>query len=221
MNGRWWIAGVAVVGLVLAFLLMPRPDTGADIPDADPTNVDPANFKKDTELAPGTVVSPRASSRRRDFDLDGAVTGVKPGTEEFIAKRNRPEIVYSGKIVAPWSAMKYVLLKDGSDEAKALADEIGTSIMAPLRGVRTSADPREAMDAIEPAMASMAVKVEASSWATDDTVAKSLARYHGYIEEYHQALDSAGVPAQGGDAADPAAVPAQEGEPAAPTEEEP
>ena len=33
MNQRWWIAIVGVVGIGLAFLLFPKPNTGEDIPD--------------------------------------------------------------------------------------------------------------------------------------------------------------------------------------------
>ena len=107
--------------------------------------------------------------------------------------RNRPEVIYSGKLIAPWAAVRYILLKDGSDDAKALADELNQGVLTDLRAIRTEEDSRAAMDALEPDMVAAREKVGASAWASDPTVAQALTRYDALLTEYHQALDSQGV----------------------------
>ena len=212
MRQRWWIGVVAVVGIVLAVLLFPRPDTGADIPTVDPTNKDPLDFgvERPTPAGPG----PRAG-RAQDVP-DRIRTGPKPGSEALTAARNRPEIVYSGKIIAPWSAIRYVLLKVGTPEAKALADELGDGVMDDLRKIRTSDDPEGLWASTEPKMAETAAKLAASPWGSDETVVKSLERYQLLLKEFQEAKANGGVapPAEGETPTVEGAKPAPSTEPA-------
>ena len=196
MRQRWWIGVVAVVGIVLAVLLFPRPDTGADVPAVDPTNKDPLDFgvERPTPAAAGPGAGARA---RAQNDPDRVMTGPKPGSEALTASRNRPEIVYSGKIIAPWSAIRYVLLKVGTPEAKTLADELGDGVMDDLRKIRTSEDPEGLWASTEPKMAETAAKVAASPWGSDETVVKSIERYELLLKEFHEAKANGGAPPEG------------------------
>ncbi|MCB9688543.1 MAG: hypothetical protein H6735_26130 [Alphaproteobacteria bacterium] len=198
MKGRWWIAVVAALGLVMAVLLMPKPNTGADVVRTDGGTPAPAGVA----VEPGTVVRANGGAPRPERDLSRMVTGQKPGMERFTERRNRPEVIYSGKLIAPWAAVRYVLLKDGSDDAKALADELNQGVLTDLRSIRTEEDSRAAMDALEPGMVTAAATVRASAWADDPTVTQAMSRYEALLAEYHQALESQGV------ATEPAPAPA-------------
>lgn len=186
MQQRWWIGVVAIVGIGLAILLFPRPDTGEEIPDADPTNIDPLDFSDKGELPPGSAINPRLAGKvRKTIDPDRKITGPKPGQEELIAKRNRPESVFAGKIVAPWSGIRYVLMKDASPEAITLSDEINL-LMSDLRTLRQDPDAIPWADA-EDKMNAAAEKVAASRFAADPTVTQGLERYKSILAEYHAA----------------------------------
>ena len=141
MNQKWWIAIVAVVGIGLAVLLFPRPNTGEPIPSSDPANVDPLNFKNGKNLAANGAVNPNTVGKPRPpVDPDSIRTGPKPGTETRAAMRNRPEAVYASKIITPFSAIRYTLLKENTEPAKALADEVAAVMNDELRKIRLDPD---------------------------------------------------------------------------------
>jgi hypothetical protein len=202
MNQRWWIAIVGIVGIGLAFLLFPRPDTGEDIPDPDPQNQPFKNAKRE----PG---KPRAP-----IDPNRISTGPKPGMEELVAKRNRIEVVYATKLVTPFSAMRYTLSREGSPEAKALAEEIAAT-MGELRTIRLDPDAMTWTE-MQTKTDAMIAKVVASPFASDPSITKSLERYKQFIAEYEQAKSGQPVPEPAGDDEIPDAPPAPPGAPAAP-----
>lgn len=205
MKGRWWIAGVAVVVcLVLALLLMPKPNTGGDV--VAPTD----GATTPTEDPPVEAVVRPGRPPAAERDPTHLRTGEKPGMERFLERRNRPEVVYAGKLIAPWAAVRYVLLTEGKDDGKALADELNKGVLTDLRGVRTAEDTKAAMDACEPEMVKAAETVKASRWASDPTVVQAMERYDALLAEYHQALDSQGVPAEPAEPAQADNAPAQE-----------
>lgn len=199
MRQRWWIGVVALVGIVLAVLLFPRPDTGADI-TVDATSDDP-----DDEGVASNDDQQATRRDRRERRAGRVGTGPKPGAAAALAARHRPEIVYSSKIIAPWSAIRYVLLKEGTPEAKTLADELGNGVMAELRNIRNAEDVESSWLAAEPKMAEAATKVAASSWGKNETVVKSLDRYRLLLAEFHQAKENGGTaPAPEGETPKPA-----------------
>jgi hypothetical protein len=203
MNQRWWIAIVAIVGIGLAFLLFPRPDTGGDIPDPDPQNQPFKGAKRDP------------NQPRPPIPPDRVSTGPKPGMEELVAKRNRVEVVYATKLVTPFSAMRYTLSREGSPEAKALADEVAAT-MGELRTIRLDPDSMtwEEMQAKTDAMIA---KVAASPYSKDPSITKSLERYKQFITEYEQAKSGQPVPAPAGEDEEvPGAPPSPGGVPMTP-----
>lgn len=187
MNQRWWIAIVAVVGIGLAVLLFPRPDTGGDIPGANPGNVDPTDFKNGENLPPNSAVNPRIVGRPRPaIDPDRVRSGIKPGAENRAALRNRPEAIYASKLITPFSAIRFTLMKEGSEPAKALAEEVGSLMNDDLRKVRLDPDSVPWAD-LEKEMDATVATIAASPFASDETIARSLGRYKEFIDEYHSA----------------------------------
>src|SRR5688572_10794015 len=118
MKQRWWIAIVAVLGIGLAVLLFPRPDTGQDLPpagEANPANTDPLAFRGDDGPRNG---APAAKTGKRQPGTPGGMrTGPKPGTSALQERRNRTEVVYASKLVTPFSAVRYTLLRKTDDAA--------------------------------------------------------------------------------------------------------
>lgn len=224
MRQRWWIAVVAVVGIGLAILLFPRPDTGEDIPAANPDNASPLDFGNDapprrdrgdglTARAPGAE---GATTARPELDprLRG---GPKPGTEALMEKRNRPEVVYASKLVTPFSAIRYTLMRLKDDPAAlALAEEVGAVSNSELRTIRLDPD-TVTWDELEAKMQPAIDKVTASSYASDPTIAKALERYKQFVAEYHDAKANAPKP---GEAEGVPGVDGPEKTPAAPGEGE-
>lgn len=181
MNQRWWIAIVGVVGIGLAFLLFPRPDTGDDIPAPNPANTDP--FKEGAKRKSRPPIDPSRISTDPTQ---------KPGMAELIEKRNRPEVVYATKLVTPFSAMRYNLSRTGADDAKALADEIAAT-MAELRNMRTNPDGMAWAD-LQSKTDAMINKVAASPYGSDESIVKSITKYKGFIAEYEAAKSGAPIP---------------------------
>jgi hypothetical protein len=177
MRQRWWIAIVAVVGIGLAILLFPRPDTGEAIEGTDPAS---------QAVAEGKAPRPRAPA-----DPNRERPGVRPGMEEVAAKRNRPEAIYASKLVTPFSSIRYTLVKEGSEPAKALAEEI-SGTMAELRTVRLDPD-AQAWDDLQAKTDAMIAKVKASPFATNEQITRSLKRYDDFVAEYHKAIEAGGA----------------------------
>lgn len=187
MNQRWWLAIVGIVAVGLVFLLFPRPDTGEDIPDPDPQN---APFKEGKRNRPKAPVDP-----------ERVATGPNPAQEAVREKRNRPEVAYATKLVTPFSAMRYTLAREGSAEAKALADEVAAT-MGEIRTIRLDPDAMT-WEEMKTKTDAMIAKIEASKFASDPSIIKSLERYRQFIGEYEQAKSGQPVPGSS-DAAHPA-----------------
>lgn len=190
MNQRWWIAIVGVVGIGLAFLLFPRPNTGEDIPDPNPQNIDP--FKEGAKRKPGKAKPPIDPARISTDPMQ------KPGMKEIMEKRNRPEVVYATKLVTPFSAMRYTLAREGSEEAKALAAEIGET-MAVMRTIRTDPDAMT-WEEMQTKTDAMIAKVAATPFASNEAIVQAFEKYKTFIAEYEEAKsappaeDPAGTP---------------------------
>jgi hypothetical protein len=181
MRQRWWIAIVAVVGVGLAILLFPRPDTGEALPDGGG-----AVASADPAAASGKA--PTARPKLPEVDPTRVRTGVKPGMEDLVAKRNRPEAVYASKLVTPFSSIRYTLVKEGSEPARALADEVG-KVMADLRTMRLDPDAMAWAD-LEAKTNAMMAQVKASPFASNEQIVRSSQKYEDYLAEYRTAKEA-------------------------------
>jgi hypothetical protein len=188
MQQRWWLFGVGAVGIVLAILLFPRPDTGDDMPAPDPSNIDPTNFRTEKPLS--GAIRPGATPRPK-LPEDRMRTGPKPGMEEIRELRSTPAAVYSAKFQGPFSGIRYALRKEGSDEARALSDEIAPIIEA-LRDNRRdpSSNP---MDALLPQLAATIEKVSSSPFGELPDVIAAVQQYEKVLAEYEEAIAAAGT----------------------------
>ncbi|MBX2803852.1 MAG: hypothetical protein KTR31_39615 [Myxococcales bacterium] len=176
---RWWIAIVAVVGIGLAILLFPRPDTGQDIPDVAPTNADAGDFDGD-----GT---PEPRLRKKGRKNNSVMEGHKEGLERLAEIRSRPDAVHAGKLTAPWSTIRYALMKANDDEANALADDIA-KVLAPLQSARRDPTTGKPFEEMETTLKDLEQRVAASKWAEEESVSIALARHREILEEYHAAV---------------------------------
>ncbi|HHO54204.1 MAG TPA: hypothetical protein ENK18_25875 [Deltaproteobacteria bacterium] len=183
MQQRWWIAVIAVLGIGLAVFLFPRPDTGEDIPEADPTNTNPLDFDAGSQ---GTVRPPRDQRASKPGKKGKGVKGVKPGMERIMELRNRPDAVFAGRLTAPWSAIRYTLMQQQDEDASILADEIG-KVLADLQIARRDPTKTRAFDELEDNLADLEEKVLASPWADDETIAASLDRQNSMLDSFHEA----------------------------------
>lgn len=184
MQQRWWIAVVAVVGVGLAIMLFPRPNTG------DGVGTEPGAAPEFQERTNGTAaVNPNVAGNRGRVSAPPGADLSAPGEAEQIAKRSTPESVYASKLVSPFSAIRYTLAKKETPDAKGLIDEIG-ALMTDLRQVRN--DPSaEAWKGLIAKTDAVMAKVQASPWASDENIAKAGERYKAFLAEYEVAKTAA------------------------------
>lgn len=163
MQQRWWLLAVAVLGMGLAILLIPRPDTG-EIPAA-PTPTDPA---------PAPAPAPSARG-----DL---IPGPPPGAEKVIAQRNRPSAKTARELAAPLGGVRYSLGKVGSEEAKQLSKDIG-------EGQQKLMNHTSKMDSdLDAIIGELAPHIETlkTTYADNPDIAKGVARYEKGVEAWNQ-----------------------------------
>ncbi len=188
MQQRWWLFGVGAVGIVLAILLFPRPDTGSDLPDADPGNVDPTNFNEDKPLS--GAVRPGVAPRK-NIPEERMIKGVKPGMDELLEKRRQPAALYSAKLQGPIGALKYALRKEGSDDARVLSDELTPYIEA-LRDNRRNPDSTP-MDDLIPRLTETLEGLRNSEFAQREDVVAALTHFDTVLGEYREVEASGGT----------------------------
>lgn len=147
MQQKWWLVAAGIVGIGLAILLFPRPDTG-DFPEADPTNRRPLDFRGDAPdrrvaMPPGTVpsatdapperrvTSPASERLRVDVPRNG------PNPIAAINLKNiTQESIHAGRAAGPWTVIRRQLLRmEGDPDALAFAEEFD-EMLEKLRQLR-------------------------------------------------------------------------------------
>lgn len=132
MQQKWWLVAAGVVGIALAILLFPKPESPSDLPDPDMTRANPLDFKGDpgakNKGARQVRVAERELRRPDILRQDAARVAGHPGMDD-------PEAVYSGRLSGPWTLVRRQLLANGSDDAKAWADQV-TPLVMDLRARR-------------------------------------------------------------------------------------
>ncbi|MEZ4237512.1 MAG: hypothetical protein R3F59_15475 [Myxococcota bacterium] len=191
MKQRWWIAIVAVLGIGLAILLFPRPDTGGTVqPPAEGEDGQPAVVE-----APQGGVAATAPGAKRQGPRGGK--GKRPAVKPpsvLQERRSRPEVIYASKIVTPFSAIRYTLSRMKDDPgAKALSDEVGKVANGEIRTMRMDPDSID-WDSLQRATDAVIQQVRQSPYASDPTIAKALERYGETVTEYHQTKENGGTP---------------------------
>ena len=176
-NRRLWIAGVGGLAIVLAVLLMPRPDTGADAPPANPDNKHPRAQMRNGVTRPGMEgIKPI----QRPIAMQ---PGPNPAAAEYLQRSATPEAVYAGRITGPLAMIRRSLVLSEDEAAKPLSDEAMT-LITDLREVRR--DPTGAdFGTLEARVKDYASRVKASEWAKNPDMAIPLAKIDQYLTEYH------------------------------------
>jgi len=189
MSQRWWLIGVAIVGVILAVLLVPRPDTGVDIPDADPANTRPLDFKANPVAAPPPAPSPspvREYTEDEPFGLKSrppereAVPddekNLSPEQKAFIEARMAKDPTAARAMVGPIGGIRRQLHVDGSDEAKALIARIAP-VQAELSDIGQQPGSEGDIQDVVGRMDSLMDEVKSSKWYSDPLVKSSVGRY--------------------------------------------
>lgn len=187
MQKSWIAVGVVgVVAVVLAFLLLPSPDTGADVPERDRVQGEVAL------QAPGGAGGPvTAGGRVGDRELpdgmtpaedDGVgVVGEHPGSAAM-ARRSQPDAVAAGRASAPWSLVRRQLLESGEAEYKEMLDETAKMI-ATLRETRRNPETHDFDQLIEQ-QRELAARIRALPANKDPQVSGALQRLDEILADY-------------------------------------
>ena len=150
MQQKWWLIAAGVVGLGLAFILMPRPDTGDSL-EVDPTNVAPLDFDGNAVVNdPKHISMNRAKSgnpselrvTRRDQIPAKQRMGANPVAAAQLQARSTPDAVYAGRVSGPLAGARRQLMLMEDEEAKAYGENLAQTILD-LRALRRSPEEYE------------------------------------------------------------------------------
>jgi len=166
MQQRWWLLAVAVLGIGLAVLLIPRPDTG-EIPELPPE-----------APAPAPVRPPRP-------DKADLIPGPPPGAEKVIAQRNRPSSKASRELAAPMGGIRYTLGGLGSDDAKDLSERISVVQKKFANHINDlEGDLDVIIDEFDPLLAELK-----SDYGDNADIAKGITRYEAGVEAWNTSAE--------------------------------
>ena len=196
---RWWLVVAGILGVALAVLLIPRPDTGGEVrerPIGEIDVEDPARRGDEGLVTVGT----RPGGGMGEIGPDGQPIAGDPASGEIVrrdepnpkaaalaARRDVPEVRYAGKALAPWTQVRRLLsMKSGENDDPELAalrdraDEMTRDLRLMLR------DPsRVDWAGFEAAQAELAADIRASSH-TDAEVEKMLTLVDERMVEYRE-----------------------------------
>lgn len=130
MQQKWWLFAAGFVGIALAILLFPKPETD-DLPSPDMTRTDPLDFKSDGRDRRNRPEQVRVAHR----DARPPMTKVPRSRIKGMEHLATPEAVYSGRLSGPWTLVRRQLLANGDDEARGWAESI-TPVVVDLRARR-------------------------------------------------------------------------------------
>lgn len=198
---KWWIPVLAVVGVALGLLLIPRPDTGGDVP----AHEKPGALAEEGAFPEDDFDLPLRSGKRLGDAVAAAdKEGSNPYAEAARAARDTPEARASAHVQSGWAQLVRLLGEkaEGNEEAAAFKAEAET-ILRDLRTMRRSPQDHDWAE-LERRQRDLADRVRASSFA-DSAVTEALTHVDNQLAQYH----NGGWPAD-------AAVPEEQGEPGEP-----
>ena len=203
---RWWLVVAGVVGIGLAVLLVPRPDTGDAVTDrgvspvttatptradGEPTLVGRSPVREGQPLA----MSPDGAPM---FETPGMVgTGKEPSMNpraaRLSARMDTPEGRYAGKALAPWTQVRRLIAMKTTD-----AGELGTDLETMVEDMRTMLRDPPGTDAadIEKRQVELISEIRESTYH-DEEVEKMLSLLETRLDEYRADRDgTASAPAE-------------------------
>jgi hypothetical protein len=177
MKRNWWVAVVAVLGVGLAILLFPRPDTGADPMTGRVVRSDPP---------PPAVASSSSAVPRPQVERPlNMVPDTRPEALEYKARRATPESVYGNMLIGPVAGIKYSIKKvqPQTDEVPAIEAKID-ALVTELREVRNNPAGRPWSE-VEASVQALLLMVDGSSYGSDPDVQRSVERARMLLSQYH------------------------------------
>ncbi|MBW1877612.1 MAG: hypothetical protein JRI25_01880 [Deltaproteobacteria bacterium] len=197
---RWWLLVAAVLGIGLAVLLVPRPDTGEDVPDREIGEIEVA--EPQTRAGEGVVTAKRPGSNAptlpaHPIGMDGPdpdITALphkpamNPAAERFAARRDVPEARYAARALAPWTQVRRLVASQNEN------NPAGAELVSELEQMTTDMrivlrDPTMMdFEEIETRQNELITKVRASTF-NDEEVEKMLALIETRMGEYHDELE--------------------------------
>ena len=140
---------------------------------------------------PGTVRNPETLSveSRAKRPLDGQ----KEGIDRLMELRSRPDAVYAGRLVGPWTAIRFTLMKEfeGDAEATQIAEAIKPHLLVLQQGRR---DPTrhaplgETATALEELIKQI---TENRMLMANETITSAVKKHQLTLSEYRNALANA------------------------------
>ena len=196
---RWWLVVAGVVGIGLAVLLVPRPDTGDDVSDRPVASVMPgaparADDGEPTLVGRSPVREGQPTALGPDgtplFETPGMVgTGKEPSLNpraaRLSARMDTPEGRYAGKALAPWTQVRRLIAMKTTD-----AGELGTDVERMVEDMRTMLRDPPGTDAadIEKRQVEIIAEIRESTYH-DEEVEKMLTLIETRLDEYRADRD--------------------------------
>ncbi len=127
---RWWLIVAGIAGVALAVLLVPRPDTGADIPDAQlVVNVPDLPPIREVETLPlrqngsgdataegeGPGMTPMPSLEPSEAVVRPPGS-MNPRAARLAERRDTAEARYAAKAMGPWTQVRRLVAIKNADE---------------------------------------------------------------------------------------------------------
>lgn len=200
MQQKWWLVAAGAVGIALAILLFPKPESG-DLPDADLTRANPLDFKgKEKPKGPSVTRVGRREVLPPDVSAARAARAV--GMEHLTT----PEAIFAGRLSGPWTLVRRQLLAHGDAEGKAWAETV-TPLVTDLRNRRR--DPKSVDFAeLRTRQDTLLTQLKAQpKWLEIEGVAVQVDRIEDLMAGYDQAKTDEAAKSGGAPAA-PAPAPA-------------
>jgi hypothetical protein len=206
--------GTALIGVLLAVLLLRPPDTGGQVtvPERDPkplagpkslddgrtasTKRDEAPVKVDRgepEVLPERVIGrPIVSSGNPDAadELREKIYNPNPMAAEAAAKRALPEAVQAGKASVPWTLIRRNLLRLEDPAAKELGGQ-ANQLVLDLRKQRRDPDSFD-YAGLEKRQKELGQQIRETSFVDDPEIIQMLGRLDEVQAEYHELKNEGG-----------------------------
>lgn len=201
---RWWLIVAGVVGIGLAVLLVPRPDTGGDVPEVDLTGVEVPELPpiRENETLPlrrsgdgtsagtpttgGGALDDRARALMEPQGVLPNKPDLNPKAARVAARRDTPEARYAAKAMGPWTQVRRLLSIKQADEqtvetVEGMVDDLRTMFRDP-----TTVDASE----MEQKQVELIEELRGSP-DHDEEIEKMLTLIETRLEEYHADRDGA------------------------------
>jgi hypothetical protein len=200
---RWWLIVAAVLGIGLAVLLVPRPDTGEDVPEREIGEiVVPEGQTREAEgvvtaRRPGSTAPVGTPERIGADGPDPEIAAIphkppmNPAAERFAARRDVPEARYAARALAPWTQVRRLVASKNAN------DPAGNDLVTELEQMTTDMrivlrDPTMIdFEELETRQTDLITKVRGSS-LHDEEIEKMLALVETRLGEYHEELEAEG-----------------------------